>query len=337
MKLNLEQIKQITSGAAVINEEDGVFSFNRFTPEQQELYRVTSQKFYDRVQITSGIKFYFKTNSKNLFIKIKTLALTTRKYFSLDVFVNNKVIGYIDNFSNEKFENDYICREFPDGEFDKNFGLGDGEKTVCVHLPWSVKTWVEEISVDDDAYVKEAKPEKKLLAFGDSITQGVDALRPSNKYITKIADLIGAQEFNKGIGGERFFPELALLKEEFVPDYITVAYGTNDWSVTDEETFKTKCKAFYANLRESYPGVKIFAITPIWRKDRDEYRPFGCFDNVEKYIKEIVAPMENVVFISGYDFVPKDEDYFADLRLHPNDKGFACYADNLYNKIKEHI
>ena len=36
-------------------------------------------------------------------------------------------------------------------------------------------------------------------------------------------------------------------------------------------------------------------------------------------------------------FVPKDEKYYADLRLHPNDEGFAYYADALYKSIKSEI
>ena len=71
------------------------------------------------------------------------------------------------------------------------------KKTVCVHLPWSVKTLIEEISIDDNAFVKGVKPKKKLLAYGDSITHGYDALRPSNRYISKFADKIGDEEFNK--------------------------------------------------------------------------------------------------------------------------------------------
>ena len=33
----------------------------------------------------------------------------------------------------------------------------------------------------------------------------------------------------------------------------------------------------------------------------------------------------------------KDEKYFADLRLHPNDDGFAQYFDALLPQIKENI
>ena len=336
MKLNINQLKEITTGAVRIIDEKGVFSFKRFTKEQEELYKITNEDFYNKTHSTSGVKFYFKTDSKNLFIKLKTLYSTSRTYFSVDVFVNGQPVGYIDNFSNVELEDMYTVQEFELGEYSKNFALGDGEKTVCVHLPWSVETLIEEISIDDNAYIEGAKPKKKLLAFGDSITHGYDALRPSNRYIAKLADKLGAEELNKAIGGERFFPELANIKGKFNPDYITVAYGTNDWRFVDSETFKIKCRDFYTNLVNNYPGVKIFAITPVWRKDKED-GAFGVFEMVEEYIKEIVAPFENITVVSGYDFVPKEEKYFADFRLHPNDMGFEHYVNNLYDKIKDEI
>ncbi len=337
MKLNLEQLKQITTGAVNIRKENEMFSFSRFTEEQEKLYGITNEGFYDKTCTAAGVKFSFKTDSKNLFIKLKASQKTTRTYFSVDVFVNEVPIGYIDNFSDAKLEGDYTRDEFLLGEFSKNFTLGDGEKTVCVHLPWSVKTLIEEISIDDDAYVEGIKPEKKLLAFGDSITQGYDALRPSNRYVAKLADKLGAEEFNKGIGGESFFPSLAELKDSFVPDYITVAYGTNDWSSMDKETFKCNSKAFYEKISKNYPDSKIFAITPIWRKDCNQNKPMGEFEVLEQYIKEAVEECENITVIPGYDLVPGNECYYADLWLHPNDDGFKHYVENLYRKIKNEI
>ncbi len=337
MKLSFDQIKEITTGAVQAQEENAMLLLKRFTQEQEDLYKATNQDFYVNTFSTAGIKLLFRTDSKSLFLKFKTMSASSRQYFSVDVFVNDCPIGYIDNFSNTELAQDYTKQEFLLGEFSKKFELGDGEKTVRVHLPWSVKMLIEEVSVDDNSFIEGIKPKKKLLAYGDSITQGYDALRPSNRYVAKLADRLGAEEFNKAIGGERFFPELAELKDTFVPDYITVAYGTNDWSCIDKETFKCKCKAFYTNLSQNYPDSKIFAITPIWRKDMIEYREFGDFRKVEQYIRNAVMDIENITVISGFDFVPKDEKYFADLRLHPNDVGFECYETNLYDKIKKYI
>ncbi|MBR6633525.1 MAG: SGNH/GDSL hydrolase family protein [Clostridia bacterium] len=334
MKLDLSQIKEITTGAVAVNEENGVFSFSRFTEEQERLYRETNDDFYNKALANAGVKLSFKTDSKNLYIRLKATASSSRKYFSVDAFVNGRAIGYIDNFSDIKPERNYTKQEFPLGTFSKSFALGEGEKSVCLHLPWSARVELEELTIDDGAFIKGVKPTKKLLAFGDSITQGYDALRPSNRYIARLADKIGAEEFNKGIGGEIFFPRLSELKDDFVPDYITVAYGTNDWNTIGSGAFKLNCKAFFNNLSKNYPNSKIFAITPIWRKNYKEYREFGAFEAVEQYIRESVEGLDNITVISGFDLVPHDDGYFADLVLHPKDDGFELYTENLYAEIK---
>ncbi|MBE7053167.1 MAG: SGNH/GDSL hydrolase family protein [Ruminococcaceae bacterium] len=337
MKLNLAKIKEITLGAVNIKEENSCFYFDRFTNEQKELYKKTNENFYMKTFSTSGIKFSFKTDSKSLFLKIKTQKGSSRTYFSVDVFIDGKILGYLDNFSDKELKRNYTTPEYELGEFKKSFDLGDGEKNICIHLPWSVETIIEEISIDDNSFVEGVKPSKRFIAYGDSITHGYDALRPSNRYVARIAKMLDAEEVNRGIGGEKFFPLLVSKKDSFVPDYITVAYGSNDWNFIDEETFKNNCRNFYLNLVKNYPETTIFAITPIWRKDMNDEKEFGEFKKIEEDIKDIVKEFDNIKLISGFDFVPHDENYFGDLYLHPNDEGFKHYAENLYHKIIESI
>lgn len=337
MKLNFEQIKAISTGAVRFEQdEDGIRLF-RFTREQEKLYKETNIDFYNRSQETAGVKLAFTTNSKSLYIKTKIMPRYCRGYFSFDVFVNGKVIGYLDNFADTEEIEKYINTKLLRNEFEKKFDLGEGEKTVQVYLPWSVQPIIEEISVDDDAFIEPMKSQKVLLAFGDSITQGMDAMRPTNRYVTKLANYLGADEFNKGIAGECIFPALAESMDDLTPDYITVAYGTNDWSKKGRDIFKINSKAFYKALSNNYPNAQIFAITPIWRADCNEAREFGLFENVEKDIREAVKGLENVTVVRGFDFIPKDTSYFGDGRLHPNDKGFENYFSNLSREINKHL
>lgn len=337
MKLTVEQIREITSGVVSVEENDGLISFHRFTLEQEKLYEAKSATMYAKMAAPSGVKLSFKTDSKKLFLSITTAACGSRTYFNLEVFVNGKILGYLKNFSFEEFDERHPDDKYSLGDFEGEFDLGDGEKDVCIVLPWSVITELNEISLDDGAFVEPIKSKKKLLAFGDSITQGFDALCSSNKYITKLADALGMEEINKGIGGERFFPALNAEKEPFEPDCITVAYGTNDWNRSDREVFERDCKEFYANLVRNYPNTKIFAITPIWRKDDQRTTNVGEFSYVDAYIKDVVKDFENVTVISGYDLVPHEDSMYVGVILHPNDKGFDHYFNNLYAKIKSLI
>ncbi|MBQ7839584.1 MAG: SGNH/GDSL hydrolase family protein [Lachnospiraceae bacterium] len=333
MKLDLEQIRSICLGAVRVTESESGVSLYRFTEEQEEIYRQANEDFYQKSFASAGMKLYFETDSRSLYLKVNVTPGSSRKYFSFDVMVDDRIVGYLDNFNDVSLPRDYTKVELPLGEFSKSFTLGEGIKRVCIYMPWSVAAEIRELSLDDNATIKPIRYSKKLLAFGDSITHGYDALRPSKRYASTLAEALLAEEINKGIGGEIFFPALAESRDDFEPDYITVAYGTNDWSKTGEEDFKKRCNSFYGALSRNYPNAKIFAITPIWRKDYLEEKEFGAFYKVAEDIKNIVKDYKNITCICGFEFIAQDENYFGDLRLHPNDAGFECYAKSLLEKI----
>lgn len=335
--MKLDKIKEITSGAAYIEEKDERIAFHRFTKEQEELYKKTNEPYFYKAQTTAGIKLSFLTDSKRLFLRFLITSVGTRFYFSIDVLKDGEVLGYIDNFSGKTLERDYTRQEFPDGVFSKEFNLGEGEKKVEIYLPWSAKAELEEIRVDDGAFVKSARDKKTVLVYGDSITQGYDALRPSNRYMSRICRHFGFEEYNKAIGGEVFFEPLSRLKDSFSPDYIIIAYGTNDWSKRGRSESVKNMNGFYKNVSENYPDSKIFSLSPIWRKDMTEEREYGKFSDAEEDIKKAVSDLEKVTFISGFDFVPKDIKFYADLRLHPNDEGFLYYYKALAERIEKCI
>ncbi len=337
MKLSYEQIRNICLGTVRTAETENGVCLYRFTEEQEEIYKKTDVGFYTKTFAAAGIKIWFETDSRSLFLKVNVTRGSSRNYFSFDVMVNGAMVGYLDNYSDVKLPQDYTQIQLPYGEFSKSFALGEGTKNVCIYLPWSVAVEIKELSIDDSAFVKPIRPVKKMLVFGDSITQGYDALRPSRRYAARLAEALDAEEINKGIGGERFFPALAEARDNFEPDYISVAYGTNDWSKSTEEDFKNRCHAFYDALNKNYPNARIFAITPIWRKDHEKEKAFGDFCRVKEDIQNIVKNYHNITCIDGYELIPHDENYFADLRLHPNDRGFDYYFGNLSEKVKDEI
>lgn len=337
MQLDLTQIKAITTGAARVTQEADGFHFYRFTQAQETLYKEVHPDLLDKTFTPSGVKISFRTDSRKLSLAGTVSKVTARRYFAFDVLVNGTRIGTVDNFTGVELPKDYTVVELPLDPFAKEFDLGPGEKEVCVYFPWSVKIALQTVCLDDGAVVTPVKRPKTLLCFGDSITQGYDACYPTHKYVTQLADFLGADEYNKAIGAEVFFPELAALGDDLTPDCITVAYGTNDWSKsTTYEAFAQKCRGFYENLAKTYPNARIFAITPIWRKDEDLVKPCGLFPVVEQTIREATKDLPNVTVIRGYDFIPQDENLYGDLRLHPNDAGFRHYYEALARAIAQH-
>lgn len=337
MKLNLMQIQAITSGAVRVEQDQTGIRFFRFTEEQDRLYRERNSGFHMKSQATSGVRLRFETDSASLAICMTPTPGSSRTYYAMDLFVNGIRQESIQNFESDEMIPDYTRISLSLERVYKQFQLGAGKKEVDLYLPWSVGITLHELSLDEGAWIQPLKAGKKMLCFGDSITQGYDALHPSAKYTSRLANALNAEEYNKAIGGEIFFPELADAREDFEPDYITVAYGTNDWSGHSRERFLRCCTAFYRNLNRNYPNAKIFAITPIWRKDLNTVKEFGPFETVEEIIRQVVAPFENITVIRGFEFVPENEALYADLRLHPNDAGFDCYFKRLLAEIRGKI
>ncbi len=336
MKLSVDKIREIALGAEEVIEKDGLVELRRFTREQTAALK--TEEFIRKSYTPAGIRLQFKTDAVSLFLSVTSERGATRSYFAYDVLVDGKYVGSLNNFSDKEPEGDYTIQEFPLGVHSRSFALPEGEKQVTIICPWSVISKIKELSLDGESFVGAVKPAKKYISFGDSITHGYDIVHPKSRYAGRIADLLGAEEYCKAIGGEFFNPDLALAHEPIDPDYITVAYGTNDWSKKTKEYFTENCKKFYEIISKKFPNAKIFAITPIWRADiNDEGKGFGDFSFVDSYVKEVTRSLENVVCITGIDLVPHDRSLFADNYLHPTDKGFDHYFENLKKAIEPYI
>ena len=54
--------------------------------------------------------------------------------------------------------------------------------------------------IDDDSIIESVCYDRKVLIFGDSISQGYDCLRPSNRYGAKLSEKLNTEEVNKALG-----------------------------------------------------------------------------------------------------------------------------------------
>lgn len=324
MKLTIGQIREVTTGASNVVFEDGKYQFFRFTDPEAEVIN------HPYVSATAGIQMKFKTDGRVLKLKVHVQkAIDIRSYFSFDIFVDNTLAGTIQNLSDAECIGNYADKDYPLGSFQKAFELKDGEKDIKIVFPHSVTAYIEEMEIVDATYISPIRKDKTILFYGDSITQGFDALHPSKTYAVRLSDALDAEIVNKAIGGAVFSSELAKIPSDIKADWIVVAYGTNDWNSVNLDSLRKNTEGFLRGIKKHYPDTPIFVITPLWRPDWRETKQCGEFFNVENTIKEIFGNRENITVISGFDLIPHDENLFGDLCLHPSEKGFEHYFDNL--------
>lgn len=328
MILNFEQIKAMTVGAEKITYDGETYKFFRFTDNEEAAAPDMLMKY------TAGIWIEFKTNAKSLALKVKVSdPVIVRTYFSFDIFKNSKLIGSLQNLKEADRVGNYTVIPCPLGSFEGEFDLGDGDGDIKILLPHSLIGEIESIELVGATYALPIKRDKLYIAIGDSITQGYDALHPSATYSYRIADMLGASHINKAIAGAIFNPTLMAAADECDPDYVSVAYGTNDWSILDKERFIKNATEFFDILVEKYPRAQISVISPVWRGDSSIITAMGEFPIVSAILQNICQKHPRLRFIEGLDLIPPNPELYGDLSLHPSDEGFLHYYEGLADKI----
>ena len=60
-------------------------------------------------------------------------------------------------------------------------------------------------------------------------------------------------------------------------------------------------------------------------------------EEVRAILRQEAERYPQIHIIDCWDFIPHEEDYFYDRRLHPNDAGVACYAEALFPELIRHL
>lgn len=328
MELSLQQIRLITHGAVRVDREDGTVRFHRFTKEQEELYRDKSYpSFYNRTFATAGVTLEFDTDSESLSLSLEVAVSCGYRWFTHSIFVDDQRIGEVAGF---------IPQDDTPAKAEGMFSLGSGMKRVRIVFPWNEASRLRSLKLDDDAIVLPVQKRRTALIFGDSITQGYTAWLPENSYASRITRWLDADGINKGIGGAGYWPELAQIKDCFAPELVLIAYGANDWRAKTEAEFASEAEEFCLCIRNSYPDAKIIVLTPIWMKTREVHQKDRWpFENLVSCLKALEGKIDGLTVIDGTDLVPWDLACFAEDLAHPNDIGFACYAQALQMRLAE--
>lgn len=337
MQLDLAQICSVTCGAELVEQRPEGIWFQRMTHEQLEVYREPNPAFYKKALTTAGVKLSFMTDSCCMELDISIVKVMGRSHGAVEVFCNGQLIGNINNYSHMELPRDYAELSYPNIRRQVKYDLGAGQKQITIHFPRLTGVYLHALSLADGASLQPVKPAKKILVYGDSITQGFDTLHPTVHHVHALCQALDAEEHNKGVGGERHAPQLVRCPESFTPDYIFIGYGTNDWRRTDLAFLESNCRELYQILAEMYPNVPVITVTPVWRADLDAHGDtihFRSFHDVEECIMRHTARYPNVTVVRGFDLIPHDIKHFADYGLHPNDCGFEYYSNNLLAALK---
>ena len=271
----------------------------------------------------AGVRLDFLTDAKSFTLSGRAEAGSSRNFYWFDIAVNGILVRH---------EGSESRADEPD--FSYEIGLDGGMNRVTVYFPGLSEVVLKGLDFSGETVVRPVSRKCVMICYGDSITQGYDARYASLAYPNQLADALDAEMFNKAIGGEIFNPALASLPDPVHPDFITVAYGTNDWSKCSSDVFQNNLDGFFYNLTKTYPDVPIFALLPLWRIGCETRETqVGTFAGLRSRMVKTCSEYRQVRVLDGLKLVPHLKSCFSPDVLHPNDFGFQFMAKNILNAV----
>lgn len=313
MNLTLEQIQSITTGAIKIWHQNDGYHFAKCTDKQIAAWYAIKETLGMRAETTTGVRLDFHTNSK-------TFAFKSSSGDRYDLYLDDVMTNFF----------------VPGSLTMKQIIELDGkEHRITLVFPSHTVGVLEEVAIDDGAYMKPHTYDRKILFVGDSITQGWNTRWDSLSFAHSVSRFFNADSIIQGIGGAIFHESTFDEDLPFEPDTVCIAYGTNDWGFYEnKEQLREHAKAYLDKVTNKYENAKIFGISPIWRGDNDKIMPMGTFEECCNIVKEEIKN-HNMILVEGEYLVPHSPEFFDDGFLHPNDIGFGIYAQNLAKSMNK--
>ena len=200
--------------------------------------------------------------------------------------------------------------------------------------------------------------------LGDSITEGVGASVPENRFTDVLAREFGLKAANNyGISGSRIARQIVVTQERHDRDYclrmeemdpsadaVVVFGGTNDYghgeaplgvpSDRDPSTFWGACHYLMNGLLTRYVGKPVVILTPLHRSDEDN----PCGDNKPRSIAPLSVYRDILMEVAKFYGLPVLDLYATSGiqpanevcrerllpdGLHPSDEGHALIAHRI--------
>lgn len=331
---------RICSGGNTGITPDSYCNFTSITPDNANLYyhgtlsedinssRAILHRFSDKfltdgsdgswnevkAHTQSGITIEFKTNSPVVTMKFSELAGSEQRANNFAVFKDGEL--YQDGITDDVFTF-------------TNFAEDNAVWTVS--LPNFNGIQFDGLDVVDgyslELVLQEAKPQ--YFAIGNSITHGIGQENSSHlTYPYLIADSLGYDLHNLGIGGSKISEQILENLVGQTPDIITVLWGYNDvnaWPELDAVggTFDTYTSLLDSILK-SQPQAKVFAImqTPT-HTTVGSNNPAGNDNTIaelrteqEAIITTLQGTYSNLFIVESHDYVSYPAGLNDDVHLN---------------------
>ncbi len=179
-----------------------------------------------------------------------------------------------------------------------------------------------------DSYTNYPSDGVDIIAFGDSLIQGVGASSESTNFISVLSKRLGRPIINLGVSGNTTTDGLNRLADldKYNPKVVIVLLGGNDYlrRIPRQTTFDNLGKII-ESIHQRGSTVLLLGV-----------RGGLLRDNFDSDFEEL-SKRYNVAFVSNVlDGLLLDDRYMSD-QIHPNDLGYEKIAERVYPVLQDLI
>lgn len=300
--------------------ESGALQPMRFSKQETEFYENIGEDQRVRAYCTAGVVLSFRTSLERIALSFELYNFTCQET-SITLYEDNEMIEVIMIYDDmDSIDITYYKKK-------------KGEVKIDIYLPNVAGAALLDFQVSDATVVSQKK--KILLCLGDFIAQGDGSEISASSYANQLGIRLKMELHNKGIGGYIF--DANSLQKTIMPNLIAIAYGTSDFGrFHDAAIVLENAKAYCQKVREYFPKIPIYLITPIWRTDLVEETKCEVFLEITKGLVEL-AKEYKMKSIIGDDIFPHDPEFFQDKKVHPTSGGYDIVTEEIVKVMKRDI
>ncbi len=286
---------------------------------------------------TAGGRVRFSTDSPYVIIRAEMPTMCKMSHFSITGSCGFDLYSE-DEWGNSNFEGVFKPLFHEEGGFESKVVLsGKKKRYLTINFPTYSNVRNLYIGVHKNSRLGKGLkyiPQKPIVYYGSSITQGGCASRPGNTYESIISQRMNIDHINLGFSGSGRGEE-SIAKYISTLDMSAFVLDYDHNSPTEEHLSETHY-SFYKTVRDAKKDIPIIIMS---RSDFEyRYRESVLRRNIifETYQKALSEGDKNVYYIDGEAvFAGPYKNACTVDTIHPNDLGFALMADAIESMLKK--
>lgn len=212
-------------------------------------------------------------------------------------------------------------------------GLGP-EHEVRLYLPCLTGCAVGDVTVEGATYLEPLGPRPALLVLGDSVAQGFTVADPALTWPVLLAERLGLDLVNQGVGGQVFQPGSLPDPAAVGPvGAVVVEFADNyRFEPCAASAVRRDARAYLTEVAARWPEAPTLVVTtPPHTEAYYPTHPRSCAPEVDALIAEAAARWPRMRVVDGAGLLPagKLDELLADGSDHPGVEGSCLIAREL--------